>query len=426
MNGTFYKKSVVNNYLGIKEEIKGSYPAEVKVKAETRLARWEGREKRQRDREEIDSLRELSRYDTNQAERFIEECKNILEKNLKADKAIEWVSLYDDRPFPPFVFKEPAPKYKLIVKEKKIPEKNFLKELLFPSIRSMRLRLEKEAQLTFQEKLRRYSERKESARSVHEKQREEYFEEQKEYNSSVDELQMDFAKGRPEAVESLVRIALARLFYPDSIKVDFDAQYEPNEKLVILDAVFPLPYEIPRTIRYIYNEEEHGITAVEMAQNEFLNFYESIVLQITLSSIDLIFKSINTRYIEQIGFNGWLKDEPEGETKHCVLTCKVSRELFNTLDLAGTLPKKCFANLQGLMAEPLWGLTQVQPMTRLIRTPSLYSDTGRIIAEDAATEKDAYQPGDIKQAARELLEEIFSQIEKDLLYFSQTKKNDLN
>lgn len=425
MAENIYQKTISNEYLGITEEIKGTYPAEVRIKAEAQLVRWAGRERRRRERDEIQSLSALAEYDSGQAGEFMEECKNILRANLNAGGKLDWVSLYDDRPYPPFVFKEPAPRYDQIAREMGVPKKSFFAELFFPSVKKRRLNLENQAKEAYDTQLRQYEERKEAARTAHEEQRAAYIEEQAEYNRSVDQLQFDFEKGLPEAIESCARIALAGLTYPDSLDLEFDAQYDQAEKLIIVNCAMPAPEEVPRTVKYIYNEEEHGITTVEMEQEEFNDFYESVLLQVTLGSIRVIFDSVPARHVQRVAFNGLVKGvapETGRELMICILTCKVPRDLFDSFDLAKVSPKECFSGLNGLMAAPLTELTPVQPIVNIKRIPPLHSETERI----STPKPEVYKPGDFKHVAKELMADMLDQIEKDLIDLSRPPKGSVH
>lgn len=428
MDATTYQKTISNDKLGVMEEIKGTTLVEIRVKAEKQLARWAGQERRQKERSDLDSLEEMAEYDTIQAEAFIEECGSILQSNLNAGRELEWISLYNDKPFPPFVFKEPVPRYEKIARKIGVPKKNLFAELFLPTVKNRRVNLETEAKQVLDLGLQQYEEKKESARVAHKEQRAAYIEEQSEYNKSVDQLQLDFEKGHPDAIESFIRIALAQITYPDAIKVEFDVQYQQAEKLIIINCIFPGPVELPRTVRYQYNEEEKGITAVEMGQKDFDAFYESVLLQITISSIHILFKLVNSRHIQLVGFNGWVKGadlETAGEIKTCILSCKVSRDVFDSFDLAGTPPGECFANLKGRMVRPLTGLIPVQPIVDKRQTVSLYTEIGQVSTKLNAPVKPApYQPGDFKHLAKEIMADMFDQIENDLVNTGQPQKTD--
>lgn len=433
MSVKVYQKVISNEYLGVEEEIKGAYPAEIEVKAKVQAARWARREKRQRERENIDFLRELAGYDTRQAVLFIEECKNILRSNLEAGKKLDLVSLYDDKPYPPFVFKEPAPRYKEIAREMGVPQKDLLAELFFPSIKKRRLDLEKKAKETFESRMQQFKESQEAARAAYEEKRAKYIEKQSEYNMSVDQLHLDLEKGLPEAVESSARIALALINCPDIIELTFDARYLPQEKLIIINCVFPHPWEIPRAVRYDYIEEENGITPLEMEQEEFSSFYKNILLQLTLSSIHILFESLDPRHIQQAAFNGLVKGPESGgtyngaesESNCCILTCKVSRELFKSLDLAGASPEECFRAIKGVMEEPLTELTAVRPAVDMKQVPPAGPETGQKQAGNASPGPAAFRPGELTTMARELMADMVEKIETSLANGGRSKRKDM-
>ncbi|MCL6634215.1 MAG: hypothetical protein K6T29_00370 [Peptococcaceae bacterium] len=409
MDTNIHHRTISSEYLGITEEIKGTYPAEVRAKARATLARWAALEKRRRERDGIHSLEHLAQYDTRRAGEFLEECRSILQNNLNAAK-LDWAALYDDRPYPPFVFQEPPPRYETIAREMGVPERRFLAELFFPSMKKRRLHLENEARLVLAARLRQHRQREEAARAAHEAQRSACIREQSEYNSSVEQLQLDFERGLPAAVESAARIALARLQYPDAFQLEFDAQYHQAEMLLAADCIFPAPVEMPRAVRYVYNEEEHGLAAVAMPQKDFDELYKSVLLQTTLAAIHTLFESV--RHVRRVGFNGLVRD---GESTVCILTCVASRDRFGSLDLTRTPPEECFPALAGVMAEPLTELTPVQPLVRINRAEPLYSETAPISDGGPPPRPEAYRPGDFGQEARELISDMLGQIEKDLL-----------
>ncbi|KUK82351.1 MAG: Restriction endonuclease, partial [Pelotomaculum thermopropionicum] len=411
MHEEILQKTITNEYLGLTKIITGSYPAEITVKAAAQAARWADREKRARERKDLDFLRELAAYDTRQAETFIKEAKNILRANLERIKKFDPASLYDDRPYPPFVFKEAAPRYKTIARATGVPQKSFFGELFFPSVRRKRLKLEKEASQAYETAMRQYEERKTAARGGHEKERAVHLEAQSVYNRSVDQLQLDFERGRPEAVESCVRIALSGLTCPDLMELDFDARFLPAEGLVAVNCIFPCPWEIPRAVRYRYNETEHGVTPVEMEPEEFALFYKTVLLQLTLSSIHTVFKSVASRHIRQAAFNGLVngpvpldrdngtEDGTEGASIYCILTCKVTRELFQSLNLEETPPEQCFTAIKGVMKEPLTGLLPVQPLVTAGKPPGPAGKTGSNRETQTATEPAAFRPGELTTLA---------------------------
>lgn len=413
-----YDRTITNKFLGIQRKINGGSPLEAKIKAETQLAKWTRQEKLYKERERIESLKVLAELDTRQAENTIKACDSILKTNLYSAAKLDWASFYNDQLLPPFVFKEHPPRYEQVAKIMSVPRKSFFSELLFPSIRKKRLALEEATREAFEAQMRDYNAKKASAQINYEVQRAAFLNEQAEFNRSVEQLQLDVEKGHPAAVASLVRISLSKLELPDEIETDFDAHYHAQERLIVVSGILPGPLMLPRIVRYEHHQEENGISPVEMNKDSFDDYYDSTLLQITLSAVHRIFTSIPDRQIHMVWFNGLIG---EGSSKTCVepgsciLTCKVSRPLFDSLDLALTAHSTSFQSMQGVMVKPLTGLTPVEPLVWPARHHFQSFETGGLVTKlGGLHQQNAYQPGEIKNAANNLLVGLLDEIEKDL------------
>lgn len=404
-----FTRIITNECLGTKVTIKGGTPLEVRIKEKAQLAKWSRQEMLHKERESITSRKEQADLDTRRAENTIKNCDSILKINLCSDATLDWASFYNDELLPPFVFKEPPPRYEQVAKGMRVPRKAFFSELLFPSIKKRRLTMEEAARDSFEEQMQDYNARKSSAQAGYETQREAFHKEQAEFNLSIDQLQMDVEKGRPAAVESLVRIALANLELPDEIEMDFNAHFYGAEKLIVVSGILPGPLAIPRVIRFEYHDEKNDILSVEMDKESFDNYYESTLLQITLSAVHRIFTSIPDRQIHMVGFNGLAE-----EGKSCILTCKVSRNLFNSIDMVRNTPEASFQSMQGIMAKPLTGLTPVEPLVSQPKPTFHRSENGDTTTIDSLQKTTSYRQGDIKNAANNLLVDLLDKLEQDL------------
>jgi hypothetical protein len=291
------------------EEILLETLPEAHIRAQNERARQERLDKIQKKRKNLADLKQLAEFESIQAELFMEGCKNILKDNLAAGPEAEWAALYNDMPYPPFIFKEG----------------------------------------------------KETLRAAHEKERAAYIAAQSEYNSSVDQLQLDYEKGRPAAVQSFARIVLNGMTIPDLVTVYFDAVYQPSGKLLAIDAVLPPYYDLPRAVSYQYKEAVE-ITPVKMSDQEFDVFYLDLIQQIALIAMDTIFKAIPARFVQWVGFSGLVENsetEDTLDTKSCIITCQAARDDFTALDLSQSSPEN-FLKLEGRLAKSLSGTDTVE------------------------------------------------------------------
>ncbi len=401
------------------EGIAGETLPETVIRTQAELARRERLEKVRRKRDSLADLNDLAEFETKQSEIFLKECKTILEDNLAAGVKIGWASLYNDKPFPPFVYKKPAPQYNKIVKEAAVPQKKFLSELLFSSVKNTRLQKENAARAAYNLEMKHYEGEKEAGRAVHEKERAAYMAGQSAYNSKVEELQLEFEKGKPAAVRSFARIVLNVMKMPDSISVYFDAVYLPGEKQLVIDCLLPAYYDLPRAVSYQYKKEDGTIVPREMGKHEFDAFYLDLIRQIALAAINTVFNMMPARHVAWVGFNGWVENDKTGddlETKACVITCGAARDVFAALDLLKNPPAQCIQELKGLTAKSFTGTDAVQPVV----SAELLSDTEETIQEDGPKPPE-YQPGEFKRVTTELVSEMLEQIEKNLLKAAKNK-----
>jgi len=372
-------------------------PLELKIKKDLTKAKLTRRAKIMKERELIDSPKELAAFDTRQASDSIKACREILNKNLGLDHKLDWASFYDDSLFPPYIPSEPPPRYELVAKQLNVPRQSFW-EFFFPSRKKKRLQLEKAAKTAFQKQLRDYQAAQIAAQAEYEAQKTVLLHEQAELNSFIDQLQLDVEKGHPAAVAALARIALSRLAVPDDIELRFEAHYNAKSKILQINGFLPEPDKLGRILRYEYQEEDDTILPVAMDEHAFNDYYESTLLQIVLSAVHIVFTAFPDRQVNELVFNGLTGKEPK-----CILTCHVKRELFAQLDLAGNAPEATFRAMHGVMRKPLAALTPVAPLT----IPR------EVEKEGILTLTDVYRPGEIKKAADNILAHLLNEIEND-------------
>lgn len=170
---------------------------------------------------------------------------------------------------------------------------------------------------------------------------ENYYAEQRAYNDWVKVLQNNYQAGEANAIMEYCELVLNRSVYPETFPKDFDLEYRPTDKLLVVDYVLPAPEQLPklREVKYIptQNElEEYYLSDVQVAE-----LYESAMYQIALRTLHELFEADQIGALQRIAFNGWVKspEEPSGRRSN---TCKVSivinREEFEAINLSDIDP----------------------------------------------------------------------------------------
>jgi len=371
-----YTEIISNDYLEKKEEIKGLSVLEVKIRAGERLAGWAEEEKRLREREAIESKIALAEYDSHHACSQIMAYRNLFRDSMQLDPKLNWVALYNDTPFEPFVFREVLPTHKKVDKDMKVPAKSIW-EIFLPARKEKRLSREEMAMRILKEKLDRHEERKAVEKRAYETARSLYLEKQGELNDFVDQLKFAYETGKPHGIEGYVRLVLAKSAYPGGVEKDFEVLYDKTGHTVIVNYLLPDINDLPSTTEYEYRAESDEIAPVEMETIELWDFYRSVLVQIAVRTIYEIFRSDYRKMIGNVGFNGWLISGGEtGDREHAwsLITCKASRENYDKMDPEKGSPEEIFRELKGVMAKSPAMNDAVQPLVNILIEGSRFTE----------------------------------------------------
>jgi restriction system protein len=394
----YYSTTVTNSYLGVYKEIKGATRAEVQFKAEEQLRKWKERELKERERAAIADLKSQAEFDTLQAQKLIEEYKNILKSTLKVNDKLNWEALKEKKAYEEI---ERSPKLDNILNELNVPKENRFLEFFFKSKKEARLKKEDEAKTLFETRLKEY-----------EKRKEEFLAKQKEQNESIDQFKTDFELGHGDAIEKYVYMVLERSTYPEGLERDYEVQYEPISGTIIISFELPSQESVPKIIQYKYVASRKAIDRVEMKKKEFETYYENILYQICLRTIHEVFESVYINVVKSVVFNGWISgvDPKTGnDFRSCIMSCQASREEFEALNLERVDPKECFRNLKGISAGPLAQLAPVRPILDIKKEDSRFVESRDVLAGlNAETNLATMDWEDFEHLVRELFARVFS------------------
>lgn len=408
----YYTKTISNSYLGQVKEVKAATIAELNMKVYNQLAKWEEQERRQRERNAIADLKAKAEFDTQQAEKELEQYRNILASTLHVNDRLDWETFYDRKPFRTFTFDEPEPTYDQVCKELGVPPKRGLLEAFIKSLATRRQQKEEQARITLAERLTNYEERKRAAIAEYDAEKAKYEKQQQESNNAIDQFKAEFEHGVPNAIEKYVRLVLKRSIYPAAVSKEFDVQFDPSSGAVIIAYLLPSPSDIPRVTQYRFVASRKEIVATEMKPKEFDQFYESIIFQIALRTIHEVFESVYINDVKSVVFNGWVKGVDPATGKDftsCILSVQAAREVFQTFNLERLSPKECIRSLKGLFAGPLAQLAPVKPIMDINRDDDRFIEAREVLAKVNSTSNLATMDwADFEHLVRELFEKIFS------------------
>jgi restriction system protein len=406
--------------------IKGNDPEFVQRKAVVQLEEWKEQWAKKRalqarssearlKRELHEEKKQIASERTKEAQDILECLRNTLRHTLNYNDAIDWEKLKDfstfpirmpTKPtFPPQPEPAPIPKEPLLSDPRYQPQLGFT-DKLFASRREQKVanaaalyQLDHQswwqqnqaivsANITKQKEYEALVQRIEEDynRTVRDWELEvtTFLETQREQNSAVDRQKDNYLAGSSDAILAYCDMVLSDSDYPDFFPQEFELDYNPETKIIVVDYSLPDPENIPtlQEVKYVASRDEFSEKHMSELQRD--KMYDELLYQITLRTIHELFEADVINAIASVSFNGYVRsiDKSTGhEVNPCVLSIQTRREEFMAINLANVDSKACFKQLKGVGSSKLHSLTSVAPIVKVRR------DDGRFISSyDVACE----------------------------------------
>lgn len=198
------------------------------------------------------------------------------------------------------------------------------------------------------------------------KNKEEFINQQNEHNIGVDEFKTSVRSGDSDAVDEYVEMLLDKINIPLDYQMGHKIGYTPENRNIIIDAFFPTIESIPRLKSVSYVKSRQEFKESFFTDNQIAKKYDSIVYQLALVYLNRVF-SINNDFdlIDAVVLNGMVNtiDKATGnDTVSCILSVRVNRDKFESLNLSSIDPKAWFRSAKGVAAANIANITPVQPI----------------------------------------------------------------
>lgn len=244
-----------------------------------------------------------------------------------------------------------------------------------------------------------------------EKRKEEFFNKQAEFNAKIDEMKNRYFELNPSSVLEYCEMVLNNSDYPDSFSKSFELEYNPDNKILIVEYELPPIEALPRIKEVKYVSSKNELNEVYISDVQLNKMFDESIYKIALRTIHELFEADKANAIDAISFNGWVTatNKATGKTENnCILSIQTKKNEFIEIDLSKVEPKICFKNLKGVASSKLSSLTPIQPILQISRTDKRfvegYNVTGQI---DNSTNLAAMDWEDFEHLIRELFEKEF-------------------
>jgi len=237
-----------------------------------------------------------------------------------------------------------------------------------------------------------------------------FHQKQEEYNLEVTSLKQDYLLKKEYAINKYTRLILENSEYPFLFKKEIYCEYNPENKILIVDYYLPAPKDIPtlKSISFVTSHNE--IKEKHITEKQKDNLFDQVIYKITLRSIKEIFSSDYINCLEAVSFNGWVKSINKAtgiEVESCILSLQVKKDELTNINLENVDPKLCFRNLKGIGSSKLSSLSEIQPIITTFDADKRFVDSKNVEFDDT-TNLALMNWEEFEHLIRELFEKEFS------------------
>lgn len=229
-------------------------------------------------------------------------------------------------------------------------------------------------------------------------------------NSKIELLKTKYLNLETSAILEFCKLTLEKSKYPESFPKNFELDYSPETKILIIEYFLPSITEIPtlKEVKFISNtfKEYH------LSESTINKLYDPLMYNITLKTMYEIFNSDSANAIEAISFNGWVDaiNKATGKRENnCILSILAKKSEFMEIDLKHVEPKTCFKTLKGVSSSKLIGLTAIQPILQINKNDKRFTNHYEVANTiDSTTNLASMDWEDFEHLIREVFAQEFS------------------
>jgi len=405
--------------------IRGSDRYVVEQKAAAQKLAWaEMWEKKQvaRSKEEKN---ELAVIKTNEAQKALDSLELTLKHSLSVDDAIDWSSLLDKKPYPKRKPSKPTPE--TISAEPTKSESKYQPDIGFfdKIFSSSRTRKQDEAENLYLKDYQAWSEGKKKIESMNvdqeskytmdleiwKKENNKYEENQRSRNGLIQKKKDQYFNKESGVVSDYCAMVLNNSVYPEYFPQEWDLDYQPESKILIIDYSLPDIDSIPTTksVKYVVSRDEFIETHLSSAALNKL--YDDLLYQIALRTIHELYEADVVEALDSIVFNGWVDtvDKATGNNVNsCIMSLQASKNEFLSINLEKVDQKACFKQLKGVGSSKLHGLSPVAPLISINKEDRRFISAYAVADEiGSADNLAAMDWQDFENLIREIFEKEF-------------------
>ncbi len=405
------------------------------IQANKWAAKWDLIETKRKQIAEKEGNAEDAANQTNEAEEAVNKIDNLLIHTLAIDDTVSWDSLKmkdafsEKKPTKPsksdYVTIPPMPNKN---DEMFIPKFTFF-EKLFKGLKSKKIaeydQIYKDAILKWEKqkldaenanrKIDKEFETKmldwQSKVSEWEAKKNDFLAKQDAHNAKIDAMEKAYLEKNPDSIVEYCEMVLNNSQYPDSFPKDFEIEFNPKNRILIVEYQLPNLESMPRVKEVKYLASKNELKEIFFQELQIAKMFDEAIYKVSLRSIHELFEADKANALESVSFNGWVRaiNRATGkEENNCIISLQVKKAEFLQIDLRNVDPKTCFRNLKGVSGSKLSSLTPIKPILQIDKTDKRFVEAYAVAdGIDNSTNLAAMDWEDFEHLIRELFEKEF-------------------
>jgi restriction system protein len=270
-----------------------------------------------------------------------------------------------------------------------------------------------EKQKLYESELRKSEEEYQTKQKAWEDARQSFLTKQQENNEAIVNRKKEYFAAMPDAIVEYSDIVLSFSRYPDYFPRDFELDYDPETKMLVVDYSLPSLDDLPRLKEVKYVQTRDEFLEIPLSESEVNRLYDSLLYQIALRVTHEVYDLDIIEAIYSIVFNGWVKfiDKATGNQENaCIISLQTDRSEFVLINLHNIEPKTCFKSMKGVGSSKLHSLTPIQPILMIDREDKRFVPSHDVTdALDERSNLAAMDWEDFEHLIRELFEKELAQ-----------------
>lgn len=242
--------------------------------------------------------------------------------------------------------------------------------------------------------------------------KEEFQKEKERDNEALDAVRDRYLQQDAGAIEEYCDLVLTASEYPDFFPQNWQLEYRPQSRIVVVEYDLPPPDQLPTTVSYQYVKSRDEVVEKQLPIAAQKKLYESVIYQLCIRTIHELFEADVVDALDAVAFNGLVTaNNPAtgiSETK-TIMSIMSNKSEFMTFDLALIDPKATFKHLKGVSATKLIDLAPIPPVIQLDKSDKRFIEGRSVVdAIDNTVNLAAMDWDDFEHLVRELFEKEFS------------------